>query len=67
MQEQNKFSIEKWDHRHWAVFEGYELVCVTVYRKGALEVKKRLEQRASEQPPPAVESAISPSLARPTQ
>ena len=49
MPEQNEFSIEKWDHRHWAVFDGSDLVCVTVYKKGAVEVKKRLEQRASEQ------------------
>ena len=68
MPEQNEFSIEKWNHRHWAVFDGSELVCVTVYRKGALEVKKRLEQKASEQlrtdsqsDSPTSESQISPS------
>ncbi len=30
--------------RYWAVFEGEALVCVTVYRKGALEVIRRLER-----------------------
>ncbi len=47
MSEQNEFSIEKWDDRHWAVFDGSDLVCVTVYKKGALEVKRRLEQKNS--------------------
>ena len=47
MSEQNELSIEKWDGRHWALFEGKDLVCVTVYKKGALEVKRRLEQRNS--------------------
>lgn len=47
--------IEKWDHRHWAVYEGPELVCVTVYKKGAVEVKRRLESIAS----PEVETASS--------
>lgn len=30
--------------RFWAVYEGGELLCVAVYRKGANAVKKRLEQ-----------------------
>ena len=47
MPEQNEFSIEKWDGRHWAVFDGSDLVCVTVYKKGALEVKSRLEQKSN--------------------
>lgn len=34
--------IEKWG-RHWAVFdETGALVCLTVYKKGALEVIRRL-------------------------
>ncbi len=28
--------------RFWAVYEGTTLICVTVYRKGALEVVRRL-------------------------
>ena len=38
-----QLKVEKWDHRHWAVYDGPELICVTVYKKGALEVKRRLE------------------------
>ena len=30
--------------RFWAVYEFGELLCVTVYKKGALAVKKRLEK-----------------------
>jgi hypothetical protein len=43
MEECLHLKIEKWDHRHWAVYDGSELVCLTVYKKGALEVKRRLE------------------------
>ncbi len=28
--------------RFWAVYDGTELVCVCVYKRGALEVKRRL-------------------------
>ena len=28
--------------RHWAVYEGATLVCVCLYKKGALEVLRRL-------------------------
>lgn len=38
------FSIEKWGGRYWAVFDGDGLICLAVYKKGALEVKRRLEQ-----------------------
>lgn len=30
-------------HRYWALYEKDELVCVTVYKKGAVAVKLRLE------------------------
>lgn len=31
--------------RHWAVLDVYgELVCVTVYKRGAIEVKRRLSR-----------------------
>ena len=61
MPEQNEFSVEKWDRRHWALLEGDDLVCVTVYKKGALEVKRRLEQKKGDEAlsAPAV---ISPGL-----
>ena len=29
--------------RNWAVYDGYDLVCVTVYKKGASEVVRRIE------------------------
>ena len=28
--------------RYWAVYDGGELVCICVYKKGAVEVSKRL-------------------------
>ena len=34
--------IERYGSRFWAVYEFDRLVCVTVYRKGALEVCRRL-------------------------
>ncbi len=37
------FFIQPYGNRYFALYEGNELVCVTVYKKGALEVKKRLE------------------------
>ncbi len=35
--------IEPYGERYFAVYDGEELVCVAVYKKGALEVKRRLE------------------------
>ena len=35
--------IEAYGDRYFAVYDGEDLVCVTVYKKGALEVKRRLE------------------------
>ncbi len=32
--------------RHWAVYDAQELVVVTVYRRGALEVLRRLQAQA---------------------
>ena len=43
MEAYSQLKVEKWDRRHWAVYDGPELVCVTVYKKGAVEVKRRLE------------------------
>jgi len=34
--------IEHYGQRFWAVYDGDVLVCVTVYRKGAQEVMRRL-------------------------
>ena len=27
-----QLKVEKWNRRHWAVYDGPELVCVTVYK-----------------------------------
>ena len=47
--------------RHWAVYDGDELLCVTVYLKGALAVVERINgvkpeppKRKKEKKPPAV-------------
>lgn len=39
------FSIEPFGERYYALYDGDELVCVTVYKKGALEVMRRLSQK----------------------
>lgn len=35
--------IEPYGNRFYALYDGKDLVCVTVYKKGAMEVKRRLE------------------------
>ena len=35
--------ILPYGNRYFALYDGEDLVCVTVYKKGALEVKRRLE------------------------
>jgi hypothetical protein len=44
------FTIEAWGEKFYALFDGNDLVCVTVYKKGAVEVMKRLweNQRPSD-------------------
>ena len=37
------FLIQPYGNRYYALYDGEDLVCVTVYKKGALEVKRRLE------------------------
>ena len=39
------FTIEPWGEKYFALFDRDELVCVTVYKKGALEVMKRLSEK----------------------
>jgi hypothetical protein len=56
-----QLKVEKWDRRHWAVYDGPELVCVTVYKKGAAEVKRRLEDAMS----PGVETPSNLSFVQP--
>jgi len=40
---ENAMEIVKWD-RYFALYDQGELVCVTVYKKGAMEVKRRIEE-----------------------
>jgi len=35
--------IQPYGNRYFALYDGEDLICVTVYKKGALEVKRRLE------------------------
>jgi hypothetical protein len=35
--------IVKWD-RYFALYDQGQLVCITVYKKGALEVSRRIEE-----------------------
>ena len=45
-------TIRKYGGRYWALYDdGGELVCVCVYRKGATEVLRRLQQLPA---PPAL-------------
>jgi hypothetical protein len=39
-----RFTLSKYGLRYWAVFDGETLVCVALYRRGALEVICRLEE-----------------------
>jgi len=43
---ENQMEIVKWD-RYFALYDQEELVCVTVYKKGAQEVKRRIEELKS--------------------
>jgi hypothetical protein len=38
------FTIEPWGEKYYALYDGDQLVCVTVYKRGALEVMKRLSK-----------------------
>ena len=38
-------TIEPWGEKYYAVYDGNDLVCVTVYKKGALEVMRRLWEK----------------------
>ncbi len=42
-----EFLIQPYGNRYFALYEGEQLVCVTVYKKGALEVKRRLEMASN--------------------
>jgi len=40
---ENQMEIVKWD-RYFALYDQGELVCVTVYKRGAQEVRRRIEE-----------------------
>ena len=40
---ENQMEIVKWD-RYFALYDQGELVCITVYKKGAQEVRRRIEE-----------------------
>jgi len=44
------FLIQPYGTRYYALYEGEDLICVTVYKKGALEVKRRLETISNLEP-----------------
>ena len=39
------FTVEPWGEKYYALFDGNDLVCVTLYKKGALEVMRRLWEK----------------------
>jgi len=56
--------IERYKNtRHWALYDGAELVVVTVYRRGAREVQRRLEAQS----PAAAQAAAVEAAAQPAQ
>ena len=42
-------TIKKYGTRFWAVWDGDNLVCVALYKKGALEVVRRLDAKNCEE------------------
>jgi len=58
---ESTMEIVKWD-RYFALYDQGELVCITVYKKGALEVSRRIEELKSlieeAQRPPQNEEAV---------
>jgi len=51
---ESEFEIVNWD-RYFALYERGELLCVTVYKKGAQAVKKRIEELKAQLPEPQLE------------
>ena len=41
------FLIQPYGTRYFALYDGEDLICVTVYKKGAMEVKRRLESASN--------------------
>lgn len=42
------YRIERYGRRHWAVYRKNELICVTVYKKGARRVRELLQGKSKE-------------------
>lgn len=43
--------------RFWGLYEAGQLLCVTVYKKGAAAVKTRIERGTPAPPPPPIEAS----------
>lgn len=41
------FSIEPWGEKYYALYDGNDLVCVTVYKKGAVEAMRRIWEKGN--------------------
>jgi hypothetical protein len=60
-------SVERYrDTRFWGLYEAGQLLCVTVYKKGAEAVKTRIERGTPAPPPlpPTVEAPPAPPRRR---
>ncbi len=45
-----RFNITRYGNRFWALYDGEDLICVTVYRRGAREVKRLIEELVAQIP-----------------
>ena len=45
-----RFNITRYGNRFWALYDGEALICVLVYRRGAREVKRRIEELVAQIP-----------------
>ena len=60
--------IERYKNtRHWALYDGSDLVVVTVYRRGAREVQRRLAAQAPAATEAAAQAAAVEAAARHAQ
>jgi hypothetical protein len=60
--------IERYgDTRHWAVYDDHELVVVTLYKRGAQEVQRRLAAQAPAATEAAAQAAAVEVAARQAQ
>jgi len=60
--------IERYKHtRHWALYDGAELVVVTVYRRGARAVQRRLVAQPRATAEAAAAAAAQAAAARQAQ